>query len=101
MDKKDRTIKDLKELNDKLQSQYYCSEARCFSAQYKAEQLEKENKQLKDNWNKLRDYLFNIRQRGFELQNLASIKNIEPSIGILMIIEKMDNIEKGDSNENN
>lgn len=57
MDKKDRTIKDLKERNDKLVSQYYCSESRFFSAQYKAEQLEKENKKLKDKLKCARNYV--------------------------------------------
>ena len=49
----------------------------------------KENKKLKDNWDKLRDYLFNIRQRGFELQNLANIHNTEPNIAILIILDEM------------
>lgn len=61
--------------------------------------VREENKQLKENWNKLRDYLFDIRQRGFELQNIAEIHNVEPNTKIIMIIEKMDKIASGDSNE--
>ena len=57
------------------------------------------NKQLKDNWNKLRDYLFDIRHSGFELQNLAGIHNTEPAISVLMILDKMQELEKGDSND--
>lgn len=60
--------------------------------------LQQENKQLNNNWDKLRDYLFDIRQRGFELQNLAGIHNTEPSIAILMILDKMQELENGDSN---
>lgn len=56
---------------------------------------------LKANWNKLKDYLFDIRKRGIALQNLANvIKNTEPNIGILIIINKMQEIEQeSDSNE--
>lgn len=54
---------------------------------------------LEDNWNKLREYLFDIRKRGFTLQNLANVtKNTEPNIAILIIINKMQEIEGSDSN---
>lgn len=58
-------------------------------------------KNLKDNWNKLKEYLFDIRKRGFALQNLANVtKNTEPNIAILIIINKMQELEQGsDSNE--
>lgn len=50
---------------------------------------------LEDNWNKLREYLFDIRKRGFALQNLANVtKNTEPNIAILIIINKMQEMEK-------
>lgn len=62
--------------------------------------LKKENKQLKDNWNKLKEYLFDIRKRGFALQNLANVtKNTEPNIAILIIINKIQELEGSDSNE--
>lgn len=59
--------------------------------------LKKENKQLKDNWNKLKKYLFDIRKRGFALQNLANVtKNTEPGIAILIIINRMQELEGTD-----
>ena len=82
-----------------------------------SEHLQQENKQLKekldcdlqwafkyekqiDNWNKLKEYLFDIRKRGFALQNLANVtKNTEPNIAILIIINKLQELEQGsDSN---
>lgn len=63
-------------------------------------QLQQENQQLKDNWNKLKEYLFDIRKRGFALQNLANVtKNTEHNIAILIIINKMQELEGSDSNE--
>lgn len=63
-------------------------------------QLQQENQQLKDNWNKLKEYLFDIRKRGFALQNLANVtKNTEPNIAILIIINKIQELEGSDSNE--
>lgn len=54
---------------------------------------------LEDNWNKLKEYLFDIRKRGFALQNLANVtKNTEPGIAILIIINKMQELERSDSN---
>ena len=51
---------------------------------------------LEDNWNKLKEYLFDIRKRGFALQNLANVtKNTEPNISILIIINKMQELEQG------
>lgn len=55
---------------------------------------------LEDNWNKLKEYLFDIRKRGFALQNLANVtKNTEPNISILIIINKMQELEGSDSDE--
>lgn len=52
---------------------------------------------LEDNWNKLKEYLFDIRKRGFALQNLANVtKNTEPNIAILIIINKMQELEGSD-----
>lgn len=65
-------------------------------------QLEQENEKLKDNWVKLKEYLFDIRKRGFALQNLANVtKNTEPGIAILIIIDKMLELERGVSDDNN
>lgn len=62
--------------------------------------LRKTNEQLKDNWNKLKEYLFDIRKRGFALQNLANVtKNTEPNIAILIIINKMQEIEQGSDSD--
>lgn len=63
-------------------------------------EYQKEIHQLEDNWNKLKEYLFDIRKRGFALQNLANVtKTTEPNIAILIIINKMQEIEGSDSNE--
>lgn len=59
--------------------------------------LRRKTGQLEDNWNELRKYLFDIRKRGFALQNLANVtKNTEPNIAILIIINKMKEIKRGE-----
>ena len=60
-----------------------------------------EKMDIENNWNKLKEYLFDIRKRGFALQNLANVtKNTEPNTSILIIINKMQEREQGsDSNE--
>lgn len=90
--------------------------AECIANKYDnlTEELRQENKQLKiqinareevcdrleDNWNKLKEYLFDIRKRGFALQNLANVtKNTEHNIAILIIINKMQKLERSDSND--
>ena len=69
-----KVIKDLKERNDKLQEQYRLRDIRCIHLEYENEMLKsdfeaqheltekyaEENKQLKDNWNKLKEYLHNV-----------------------------------------
>lgn len=83
---------------NKEELQRYCKEAsdEIIKQDEKIRKLEKKNNQLKDNWNKLRKYLFDIRKRGFALQNLANVtKNTEPNIAILIIINKMKEIEQG------
>lgn len=63
------------------------------------EMKQKYEKQV-DNWNKLKEYLFDIRKRGFALQNLANVtKNTEPNIAMLIIINKMKEIEQGSDND--
>lgn len=85
--------------NKKSTYEFELSEERaeCIANKYDSltDELQQENKQLKDNWNKLREYLFDIRKRGFALQNLANVtKNTEPNIAILIIINKMQEMEK-------
>ena len=69
-----KVIKDLKERNDKLQEQYRLRDIRCIHLEYENEMLKsdfeaqheltknyaEENKRLKDNWNKLKEYLHNV-----------------------------------------
>ena len=69
-----KVIKDLKERNDKLQEQYRLRDIRCVHLEYENEMLKsdfeaqheltknyaEENKRLKDNWNKLKEYLHNV-----------------------------------------
>ena len=66
-----KVIKDLKERNDKLQEQYRLRDIRCIHLEYENEMLKsdfeaqheltknyaEENKRLKDNWNKLKEYI--------------------------------------------
>lgn len=66
-----KVIKDLKERNDKLQEQYRLRDIRCIHLEYENEMLKSDfeaqheltkkyaekNKRLKDNWNKLKEYL--------------------------------------------
>ena len=53
-----------------------------------------ENKQLKDNWNKLKEY---IKEEGFEVntREYGSLDVIDKNV----ILEKMQELEKGDSND--
>ena len=69
-----KVIKDLKERNDKLQEQYRLRDIRCVHLEYENEMLKSDfeaqhqltknyaegNKRLKDNWNKLKEYLHNV-----------------------------------------
>ena len=66
-----KVIKDLKERNDKLQEQYRLRDIRCIHLEYENEMLKsdfeaqheltkkyaEEDEELKDNWNKLKEYL--------------------------------------------
>ena len=54
-------------------------------------QLIQENKQLKDNWNKLKEYIVNEYFMFIPLN--ATTKSI------MILLEKMQELEKGDSNE--
>ena len=45
---KDKVIKDLRERNDKLQSQYYMAQSRCWYAENKNEKLIKKIKKIRD-----------------------------------------------------
>lgn len=62
--------------------------------------LQQENKQLKDNWNKLEKELWNLRnvsltkEFGNEWKECLSFNN-----DILPIIKEMQELEDGDSNE--
>ena len=69
-----KVIKDLKERNNNLQEQYRLRDIRCIHLEYENEMLKsdfeaqheltknyaEENKRLKDNWNKLKEYLHNV-----------------------------------------
>lgn len=58
------------------------------------EQLQQENKQLKDNWNKLKEYIYNQ----IPMDKTILTKHIK----IFEVLDKMQEIEQGsDSNENN
>lgn len=56
------------------------------------EEMAKENKQLKDNWNKLKDYI--IKEYYMYLPLEASTKSIT------ILIDKMKDLEGSDSNVN-
>lgn len=55
------------------------------------EQLQQENKQLKDNWNKLKDYIANEYYMYLPLE--ASTRSIT------ILIDKMQELERNDNNE--
>lgn len=63
--------------------------------------IEQENKQLKDNWNELKEDLIKIRQLTFTKYNKNEWQNcLSFNDDILPLIEKMKEIEQGsDSNE--
>lgn len=60
---------------------------------YENEQLQQENKQLKDNWNKLKEWTKHERKVAVDMQNGYGIALCD------CMINKMQEIEKGDSNE--
>lgn len=92
-----RKIKELQQKNKQLQERIeYLERSNNRREDTILEQRQKIS-DLEDNWNKLREYLFDIRKRGFALQNLANVtKNTEPNIAILIIINKMQEIEGSD-----
>lgn len=64
------------------------------------EQLQRENQQLKDNWNKLKEELNDLRARTFIKYNSNEWNNcLSFNDDILPIINKMQELEKGDSND--
>ena len=104
-----KVIKDLKERNDKLQEQYRLRDIRCVHLEYENEMLKsdfeaqheltekyaEENKQLKDNWNKLKEYLHNVDVVVDYSENYDG-----HFINYDELIDKMQELEKGwDSNE--
>ena len=95
-----KVIKDLKERNDKLQEQYRLRDIRCIHLEYENEMLKsdfeaqheltekhaEENKQLKDNWNKLKEYAKEVISTDNELYGTD-------------LLDKMQELEGSDSNE--
>lgn len=62
--------------------------------------LKKENKQLKDNWNKLKEDLIKIRQLTFTKYNKNEWENcLSFNDDILPLIEKMKELEQGSDND--
>lgn len=58
--------------------------------------LEQENKQLKDNWNKLKEYL-----KSFDIKSLHEYMEHNLADTLESILNKMQELEGSDSNENN
>lgn len=77
-----------KECQNKKQTQIYKNSK-------EVSKLQKENKQLNDNWKKIKEY---IKQEGFEINTIeyGSIDVIDK----YAIIEKMQELERGVSDEN-
>ena len=103
-----KVIKDLKERNDKLQEQYRLRDIRCIHLEYENEMLKsdfkaqheltkkyaEENKQLKDNWNKLKEYLHNVDVVIDYSENYdGSFINYDE------LVNKMQELEGGEDNE--
>ena len=98
-----KVIKDLKERNDKLQEQYRLRDIRCVHLEYENEMLKsdfeaqheltknyaEENKQLKDNWNKLKKWLG-------ENESFDDYCN---ETTFTSVLDKMQELEGSDSNE--
>ena len=98
-----KVIKDLKERNDKLQEQYRLRDIRCIHLEYENEMLKsdfeaqheltknyaEENKQLKDNWNKLKKWLG-------ENESFDDYCN---ETTFTSVLDKMQELEGSDSNE--
>lgn len=57
----------------------------------KEEELQQENKQLKDNWNKLKDYIISTRYEYGDLDQDLEDYNLE----IEDVLNKMQELEKG------
>ena len=86
-----KVIKDLKERNDKLQEQYRLRDIRCIHLEYENEMLKsdfeaqheltknyaEENKRLKDNWNKLKEYAKEIISTDNELYGTDLLDKME------------------------
>ena len=62
------------------------------------EQLQQENKQLKDNWNKLKEYC-KENTLCYEVGDDENTKLIGSKIHGLNVLDKMQELEKSDSNE--
>lgn len=61
------------------------------------EQIQQENKQLKDNWNKLKEY---VNEVGSPFVDGYGYVQIEDKIVYVDdVLDKMQELEKGDSNE--
>lgn len=63
------------------------------SALKEIENLQQENKQLKDNWNKLKKWLYE--------EHCLYVPEIARNSTYQVVLDKMQEIERGDSNENN
>lgn len=64
------------------------------------ENLEQENKLLKDNWNKLKENLWKIRQLTFTKYNKNEWENcLSFNDDILPLIKKMQELEQGSDND--
>lgn len=75
----------------KKQLEEYKSPIKYFK--YANKNVTEENKQLKDNWNKLKEYIYN---------QIPTDKTVlTKHIKIFEVLDKMQEIEESDSNENN
>lgn len=89
--KENKALKENAENNDKVVDK----------ANWENQLLKKENKQLKDNWNKLKEYVKETRIKEFEKafgkRNAKTFKQAE-IIAFNMVIDKIQELEKSDSN---
>lgn len=77
-----KRIKDLKNLNEQLKNQYSNEQNRNYCLQCKIDKLEKENEQLKENWNCLKEWLDNL------------IKETDKPVSKLLFKSVLSNIKK-------
>ena len=94
----DRYIKQLQQENKVLRENAENNDRVVDKANWENQLLKKENKQLKDNWNKLKEYC-KENTLCYEVGDDENTKLIGSKIHGLNVLDKMQELERSDSNE--